>query len=175
MRLVYGMAALLAAAAVLSAQEKCQTVRGVLQAYFDPSLRAWVNEIHAVVDDSKMITGKMTMKTPSTTTIDRGIGFDRDGVQTWDFGEDGTLTVEVPVGLHLRPAPGPEGFGVYWAMGMIVDGTGGFAQATGTVIHEGPWVLWFVTPGDRTTAQGRWNAQITMRVCKAKDKDNEKQ
>jgi hypothetical protein len=127
-----------------------------------------VNEIHGVVDDSTMVTGKMTAITRATTTIDRGIGIDRDGLQLWDFGESGTLTVELPVGLHLRPAPGPHGFGVYRGMGRIVDGSGGFTKSTGTVLYEGPWVLWFETSGDTTTAKGRWNAEVTLRICKNK-------
>ncbi len=165
-KLVCGVAALLAAAGFACAEQPCQTLRGVLQAYFDASVRSWVNEIHGVVDDTKMVAGNMTAIVRVTTSIDRGIGIDRDGLLLWDFGEDGTLTVELPVGLHLRPAPGPQGFGLYRGMGMIVDGTGGFAKATGTVVYEGSWVLWIVTPGDPTTAQGRWNADVTMRICK---------
>jgi hypothetical protein len=113
-----------------------------------------------------MVTGKMTPIIRAGTSIDRGIGIDRDGLQMWDFGEDGALTVELPIGLPLRPAPGPRGIGVYRGMGKIVDGTDGFSKATGNVLYEGTWVLWFLSPGDSTTAQGRWNADVTMRICK---------
>jgi hypothetical protein len=166
MKLAYSLAVMLAVAGLASAEEKCQTLRGVLQAYFDASVRGWVNEIRGVVDDSTMVAGKMTSITRATTTIDYGIGIDRDSLQLWDFGEAGALTVEVPVGLHLRPAPGPHGFGVYRGMGRIVEGSGGFEKSTGTVLYEGPWVLWFEPEGDSTVAKGRWNAEVTLRICK---------
>ncbi|MCL4850946.1 MAG: hypothetical protein KJZ78_06135 [Bryobacteraceae bacterium] len=165
-KLLYIAVGTLAVAGFGRAEEKCQTIRGVLQAYLDPEVRFWVNEVHGVLDDTRMVVGKMTALAPATTSIDRGIGIDRDGLQMWDFGEDGALTVELPVGLHLRPAPGPQGFGVYRGMGRIVDGTGPFANATGTVLYEGSWVLWFLTEGDSPTPQGRWNADVTMRICK---------
>jgi hypothetical protein len=166
-KLFCGVAAMLAAAGLACAEEKCQTFRGVLQAYFDASVRNWVTEIHGVLDDAKMLAGGTSAIQRLTTSIDRGIGIDRDGLLLWDFGVDGSLTIEVPIGLHLRPAPGPHGFGLYRGMGKIVDGTGDFVKTTGTVVYEGPWVLWFETPGDATTARGRWNAEVTMRICKA--------
>ena len=157
--------AVLATAAVAAAGEKCQTMRGVLQSYLDPAQKLWVNEIHALVDETTMVTGAMTPIIRASTTIDRGIGVDAGGVSLWEFGADGTLTTEGGIGLHLRPAPGPQGFGLYRGMGKIVDGTGMFKKATGTVVFEGSWVLWFL-PGDPPTPQGRWNADVTMRICK---------
>jgi hypothetical protein len=38
-KLLYSAAALLVTAGLSFAEEKCQTLRGVLQAYFDPSVR----------------------------------------------------------------------------------------------------------------------------------------
>lgn len=165
-QLRYAAALAITLSGLALADNKCQNFRGVLQGRLEAPA-GWMGDVYGALDETSVMTAAVRGTILPVTSADSGVGLEQGWQLLWDFGAEGTITTEIPYGLVLKPAPGPQGYGDYRGVGKIVGATGRFDKSSGTVLVEGPYVVWFLTPGDRSTVQGKWNATVTFRICKA--------
>jgi hypothetical protein len=101
---------------------------------------------------------------PPPTSVQHGVvGMDRGVSTKFDFGSDGTLLLEnKSPGVYPVP-PGKAGMGYYRATWRIVGGTGRFAQATGNIAENGPYLVWFAAPD--ALPDGRYVAELSGSIC----------
>jgi hypothetical protein len=102
---------------------------------------------------------------PPPTSVQHGVvGMDRGVSTKFDFGSGGTLLLEnKSPGVYPVP-PGKAGMGYYRATWRIVGGTGRFAQATGNIAENGPYLVWFAAP-DALLPEGRYNGELSGSIC----------
>jgi hypothetical protein len=158
------LCALEISATMAAAQNDCEPVKGMLQARLENG--RWAGDVHLVAAETDVLTGAFRPIQPPQSSNADGIGVETGLKFQFDFGDQGSISVEIPYGITLRPAPGPAGHAEYRGVGKIIDATGRFDKRAGTLLMEGMYILWF-DPSDRSNVWGRWNAQLTMRLCKA--------
>ena len=168
MRKLFRVAMMFAAVAVpaLSADQHCETGKGILQARIE--VPTWIGDVHVVIGETDVLTGAFRPIAPPQRTGESGIGLETGLKLKFDFGAQGSISFEVPNGITLQPAPGPNGSAEYRGIAKVIEGTGRFEKTTGTLLIDGMYILWFEDPQNPATVWGRWNANLTMRLCKAR-------
>jgi hypothetical protein len=172
-KLAYGTITAILMVGVAQGQENCQTLRGMLQGRLELPA-GWVSQVYGTLGEAgvlDVLRGELRAIEPGNTVSDSGVGTELNVKYRLDFGANGSIVFQVPYGLLVEPpnAPRGPGIGTYLGVGKILSGTGrfqsGFWSATGTVLMEGPYVVWFDDPSNPATVQGRFSATVIIRAC----------
>lgn len=162
------------------AQEKCVAVRGIAQEHlldfgnpeWEGGLQgvAWVGPVQLALGKDEVLIGKVSEYDgepgPSNHT---GQGRDT-GFFYFDFGAAGSFTVRYTHAVWPTLPQFVAAFtGTFHAEGAVdmTSGTGRFANATGMITSDGPFLAWNL---DQQIPSGRYNNTITGKLCNVQSK-----
>lgn len=157
------------------AQNKCVAVRGIAQEHLldtgNPDWEGglpgypWVGPVQLALGENEVLVGKVSEYDgepgPSNHT---GQGRDT-GLFYFDFKDAGTFIVRYSHAVWpTQPKFVAAYTGTFHAEGSvdITAGTGRFANATGMITSDGPFLAWNL---DLPTPSGRFNNTITGKLC----------
>jgi hypothetical protein len=96
------------------------------------------------------------------------VGIGRGGTGIYKFSDDDSFTVKVGTAVWPYP-PSKNGFGHWRGNAKITGGTGRFANATGHVSGDGPFVVWVemvaIEGVPTPVPAGRWNPTMNGVIC----------
>jgi hypothetical protein len=173
MRILLGFVLLFSFSA--AAQNNCTVVRGIAQEHLldfnnldwqggQPGY-PWVGPVQLALGKNEVLIGKVSefdgAAGPSNHT---GQGLDT-GNFIFDFGAEGSLTMRYTHAVWpTLPKFVPAFNGSFHAEGSVdvTSGTGRFANATGNLTSDGPFLAWNL---DAPIPSGRFNNTITGMLC----------
>jgi len=169
-------ALLVGGASVLSAEEKCDEFRGVMQYKLGPATiqtpsgpgetYTWLGPTYVRVGaEEKLVTvtdfSDAGGPEPEATSI-AGWVVERGVRMKFDFGNGDTLTFEIVTGA-FEDSMDKVVYSKYYGVMEVIDGTGKYKGAYGVVLQIGPYVVWFTSPD--LPPEGRYNGELIGRVC----------
>ncbi len=158
-----------------AAQNSCVAVRGIAQEHLldfgNPDWQGgqpgypWVGPVQLALGKDEVLIGKV-----SEYDGDRGpsghVGQGRDtGNYVFDFGADGSFTMRYTHAVWPTLPKFQAAFtGTFHAEGSVdvTAGTGRFANATGNITSDGPFLAWNL---NAPPPSGRFNNTITGMLC----------
>ncbi len=163
------VALLLAAAPGWAQSQNCMDPRAMWNGRlaFDPAkgAPAWGGEVVVAIGEEVLEGTVREGAIPFRKGTPGVVGMDRKAQYIYDFGSDGSFTLELQsTGAYPNP-PGKGPFGHYRDVSTIVAGKGRFAGATGHVAQSGPYVVWFRVSGDPLSLIGLYAAELHGKIC----------
>ena len=141
------------------AQAPCAPFKAITQWTAGPD--PYHGPAYAVFDGRTFIDEDANWLEFTTETCNAGTCRGRGGKLFLEFGNGDTLTLTVQHGTYTPAYTAFPQFGIWHAVFTIVDGTGRFLGASGTLSGGGPWVIWL----DGTGFHGRFNGEFEGDVC----------
>jgi hypothetical protein len=165
-RHLLGAAALAAGLALtpLPAQQACLEYNAVSPMALEDPAKGYTGPTYAKLGDEVLIDKGDGIPTlvPPTTTCQDGVCAEWGARMKTDFGNGDTITIEVIMAVYDTPPV----FGMYRGWNRIVEGTGRFEKATGTLYDSGPFFAWIDDKG----IHSRFNGKTTGKICGVKPK-----
>lgn len=96
------LCALVIGTAMAAGQNDCEPVKGMLQARLENG--RWAGDVHVVAAETDVLTGAFRPIQPPQSSNADGIGVETGLKFTFDFGDQGSVSAEIPYGITLRPA-----------------------------------------------------------------------
>jgi hypothetical protein len=146
------------------AQQRCMELQAFAQAILPSpypiyTYNTWGGNVYASLD-GQLLLG--IFSGGGEDSLSHGVNtVGKDGFYKFVFGTD-SLIIQFPHAVWPFP-PGKVGIGEYRGEGMIVAGTGRFANSWGNINWSGPFIVW--TEGENFYS--RFNAEIKGNICGA--------
>ncbi len=156
------------------AQNNCLVVRGIAQEHLldfgNPDWEGgrpgdpWVGPVQLILGNDEVLTGKLS-ENDGGPGPRNGIGQSRGGSYFFDFGvENGTFIGKYDNAIwpNLPKFARVAGTGTFHAQGKVSNGGGRFANATGNITTDGPFLAWNI---DQPIPSARFNNTISGMLC----------
>lgn len=159
---------MLAAMPERAQRSNCYDLRALWlgQIYLEDGEIRWGGTVVVTIGD-EVLEGTVTQQGPppfqkETSPI---MGMQRGVRYLYDFGYGDKFILELQSTATFNLPPGKGGWGYYRDVSRIVDGTGRFANATGSVAQSGPFLVWFRVPGDFSSFTSIYVGELHGKIC----------
>lgn len=147
----------------------CQDLRGLWlgEIYWEDGGVRWGGTAILTIGD-EVLEGTVSQDGPPPFGKDTSVilGMQRGVRYRYDFGGGNTFILELQSTAVFQFAPGKNLWGNYRDVSRIVEGTGRFANAAGSVAQSGPYLVWFRVPGDFNSFMSVYVGELHGRMCK---------
>ncbi len=149
------------------AQGNCTGFRAVIHGFLPTPIPmregdTWGGQVYGTLGWDELLLGNISGNDGEDGPGQGWTGMGKGGSYIYDFGEDGSFTVEVPNAVWPFH-PGQILFGNYNGHGNVVGGTGRFQNASGNLFISGPFMVYSLD--NWATVNGRWNGEISGNIC----------